>query len=291
MDPWDDRSGEDARVLSERGPSTRGIARKPDSDPNQVGGESGNAGIITAQGRVVHIILPLIGPGPIIRGWVVDLLEQVIATSTLSIASLYDIRYREVPDWIWVLGAVGGVILRLLNPEETLAYVERAWLPLLALALMLAAEWFLSTSGEADVLAYATLALISTEPPLILPPPFLVYLLSKVLLLTVLPLQLMINLVRVRRNPDLLRGFDEPLHRKILALILLSPYSKHLAVGARVAEVRSNGRRKFLLRAALSSLGESEIGEEGVWIAPTYPFIPFILAAYVTIQLLSPVLP
>ncbi len=221
----------------------------------------------------------------------VDLLEQVIATSMLLMASLYDIRYREVPDWIWLISAIGGVILRILDVGKTLSYIERAWPFLLFMALMLAAEWFLSASGEADVLAYATLALISTEPPLILPPPFLVYLLSKVLLLTVLPLQLVINLVRVRRNPDLLRGFDEPLHRKILALILLSPYSKHLAVGARVAEVRSNGRRKFLLRAALSPLGESEIREEGVWIAPTYPFIPFILAAYVTIQLLYSWLP
>ncbi len=216
----------------------------------------------------------------------VDLLEQVIATSVLLVASLYDIRYREVPDWIWLIGVIGGVILRILDVGKTLSYIERAWPILLFMALMLAAEWFLSASGEADILAYATLSLISTEPPTVLPPPFLVYLLSKALLLMVLPFQLLINLVRIRRNPDLLKGFDEPLHRRILALLLLSPYSKHLAVGARVAEVRRGGKRRFLLRAALSPLGESEVSEgEGKWIAPTYPFIPFILLAYVTIQL------
>ncbi len=222
---------------------------------------------------------------------VVHLLEQLIAIPVLLIASLQDLKSREVSDWVWIPGFAGGAVLRLLNPEKTGAYLERAWLPLLVLILLLSAEWFLSASGEADILAYAILIPISTEPYLFLPPPFLVYILSKLLLLMILPFQFVINLVRISRNPELLRGFDEPSYRKVLALLLLSPYSEHLAVGSRIAEIEEGGRRKFLLRAALSPLEESvEMEErmkevEGVWIAPTYPFIPFILIAYVIVQL------
>ncbi len=220
------------------------------------------------------------------------LLERILATATLLVASAYDLRSREVPDWVWIPGLVGGAVLRLLDMERTLSYLGRAWPFLMVLILMLSAQWLLSASGEADILAYLTLTLIATEPYLFLPLPFLIYLLSKLLMVMVLPLQFLANAVRVLRNPRLLEGFDEPLYRKILALFLLSPYSRHLAVGARVAEIRRDGKRKFVLRAALSPLEDSKIEErEGVWIAPTYPFIPFILAAYVSVQLLPLWLP
>ncbi|MDK2372686.1 MAG: hypothetical protein QI197_04840 [Candidatus Korarchaeota archaeon] len=224
---------------------------------------------------------------------VVDLLEQLLAATVLLIASAFDLLNREVPDWVWIPGLVGGAVLRILDPGRTLSYLEVAWPIIIVLVIMLLAEWLLSASGEADLLAYLTLALISTEPYLYLPPSFLVYLLSKLLLVMVLPFQFVINLARVSRRPELLREFDEPLHRRVLALFLLSPYSKHLAVGARIAEVREDGRRRFILRAALAPLERSEIREEGegMWIAPTYPFIPFILAAYVIVQLLCLWLP
>ncbi|GEM_PF-1542630 len=215
------------------------------------------------------------------------MLEQLLASTVLLIASAYDLRSREVPDWVWIPGLVGGAVLRILDPEKTLSYLEVAWPIILVLGIMLLAEWLLSASGEADLLAYLTLALISTEPYLLLPPPFLVYLISKLLMVMVLPLQFLVNLLRVLHHPELLRGFDEPSYRKIIALFLLSPYSRHLAVGARAAEVDEGGRRKFVLRAALSPIDDSDLdGCEGVWIAPTYPFIPFILAAYVIVQLL-----
>ncbi len=214
------------------------------------------------------------------------MLEQLLAATVLLIASAYDLRSREVPDWVWIPGVVGGAALRILDPRRTLSYLEVAWPIILVLIIMILAEWLLSVSGEADLLAYLTLALISTEPYFLLPPPFLVYLISKLLMVMVLPLQFLVNLVRVLHHPELLRGFDEPPYRKIIALFLLSPYSRHLAVGARVAEINEEGRRRFVLSAALSPLDNSEIDDcEGVWIAPTYPFIPFILAAHVIVQL------
>ncbi len=228
---------------------------------------------------------------------VVYLLEQVIALSVLIAASLYDLKYREVPDWIWILGIGGGAILRALDPGATVSYVEGSW-PLLVLTLILVvAEWITSASGEADVLAYLTLLVLATTPPGPLPPPFAVYLLSKVLLLLVIPVQFLANLIRVKREPELIADFDEPLWRKVLALLLLSPHSKHLSVGARIAEERAGGRRRFVLRAALSPIdrgadgsgsGEGEErGGEGTWIAPTYPMIPFIAVAYLIVQLLG----
>lgn len=226
------------------------------------------------------------------------MMELVIAAATLLVASAYDLKSREIPDWVWIPGIVLGSALRLIDIEGTLHYLAISWPFLLALALLLAVEWFFSMSGQADVLAYASLMIIATEPASPFPPPFLTYLLSKILFLSILPFQLIVNLIRVSREPDMLKGFEEPAWRKILALLILSPYSKHLSVGARIAETSEGGVRKFLLRAAMSPIGEKEdeggilnVGREvsegrtmKVWIAPTYPMIPFILSAYLIIR-------
>jgi hypothetical protein len=58
----------------------------------------------------------------------------------------------------------------------------------------------------------------------------------------------------------------------------LTPYRRPLSFYATVAEIEVGGKRKFILRAALKPISD-EMPEEGKWIAPTYPMIPFILAA------------
>lgn len=216
------------------------------------------------------------------------MLEVPLTLAVLSIASAYDLRDRTIPDWIWLVGVISGLILRLIDWRGTLTYLRTAYPYLALLGVLLLLEWGFSLSGEADVLAYATLMVTATAPLNPLPAPFLSYLLSKLLVMLTMPVQFLLNLLRVTKRPDLLRGFDEPLWRRILALLLLTPYSRHLSVGARVAEVEVNGRRRFILSAALSPIEEGEVDEteaEGKWIAPTYPMIPFILSGYVLILL------
>jgi len=207
------------------------------------------------------------------------LLEVLVAIISLSVASYYDLRYRLIPDEIWVFMGIVGLLLRIFYLDSTISYLESYLLFLLILIVLLLMEWILSSSGEADLLAFASLSVLSSWPPGFLPPPLSTYIYSKILAVLVIPFQALINIYRVIRRPELLERFDEPIWRKLLAIILLSPYSKALSYGASIAETEIEGRRKFILRAALSPISEVE-PPEGKWIAPTYPMVPFILLGY-----------
>ncbi len=207
------------------------------------------------------------------------MLEVLVAVISLSIASYYDLRYRLIPDEIWIFMGIVGLLLRIFYLNSTISYLK-SYLPLLLiLILLLLIEWILSSSGEADLLAFLSLSVLSSWPPGFLPPPLSTYIYSKILTVLVIPFQALINIYRVIRRPELLKGFNEPIWRKMLAIILLSPYSRALSYGASVAETEIEGERKFVLRAALSPISEVE-PPEGMWIAPTYPMIPFILLGY-----------
>ncbi|ACB07150.1 prepilin peptidase [Candidatus Korarchaeum cryptofilum] len=205
------------------------------------------------------------------------MLPLILAIITLLIASLYDLKDRQVPDELWVPGVAVGLSIKVLEWERTVKFLENYWPFLLLLAIMLLIEWFLSTSGEADLLAYLTLASLMSGKCWF-PDALIIYIASKVLMVLTLPFQFLLNLITVMRHPELIEGFDEPIWRKLLALLLLTPYRRPLSFYATVAEIEVGGKRKFVLRAALKPISD-EMPEEGKWIAPTYPMIPFILAA------------
>jgi hypothetical protein len=205
------------------------------------------------------------------------MLPLTLAIITLLIASLYDLRDRQVPDELWVPGIVVGLSIKVLEWERTVKFLKDYWPFLLLLAIMLLIEWFFSTSGEADLLAYLTLASLMSGKCWF-PDALIIYIASKVLMVLTLPFQFLLNLITVMRHPELIEGFDEPTWRKLLALLLLTPYRRPLSFYATVAETEVGGKRKFVLRAALEPISDG-MPEEGKWIAPTYPMIPFILAS------------
>ena len=204
------------------------------------------------------------------------MLCELTAMVLLAVASIYDLRERAVPDRLWVIGSALGVAVKLLNYENTLQFISKVWPFLLILLIVLAIEWVFSLSGQADVLAYLTLAALLSGNCMF-PDAFSVYVLSKVLIVTIIPLQFFINAVRIAKNPKLIDGFDEPSWRKLVAMMLLSPYDRRLAICASSAEVSVNGKRRFLLKAALRV--SCDPVREGMWIAPAYPAMPMILAA------------
>ncbi|MCS7102767.1 MAG: prepilin peptidase [Candidatus Korarchaeum sp.] len=207
---------------------------------------------------------------------------ELAAISLLAVASFYDLKDRAVPDRVWLVGSALGISMKLFDHEGTLQFILKAWPFLMLLAIMLALEWFLSLSGQADVLAYATLSLLLTGIRMF-PDALLTYLLSKIFIVLLIPVQFFINMSKVLRNPNLMKDFDEPFWRKLLAMMILSPYDKRLATCASPAEVLIDGRRKFVLKAALRISCDEPV--EGGWIAPTYPAIPMILAAALVVIL------
>ncbi len=215
-------------------------------------------------------------------------IQWAISLIVLALASYYDIRQRLIPDTPWIAGIIAGAFLDLFlfrNLSDLTTYL----LKLTPLALILLISWRWKLMGEADILAYITLAILTPDYPskhvAVIVPAFSTFLYSKLLLLIVPLFQLMVNLYEIRKDPSLLDGFDEPLWRKIIALIFLSP--KKRGLGDVPAEVRDErGRRKFVLSAIASPLSEEDMDVKG-WVAPAYPLIPLILVGHVISMILG----
>ncbi len=214
------------------------------------------------------------------------LIQWIASLAVLAVASYYDLKQRLIPDTPWLVGAVVGIILNALFFKGDLLEYLLKFAPL---GLILLVSWKWKLMGEADILAYLTIAVMTPsypngiDSPLI--PAFSTFIYSKLLLLVVPLFQFAYNLYSVRKDPSLLKGFDEPLWRKLLALFFLSP--KKRGIGDVPAEiVDEKGRRKFVLSAIASPLSEEDLDTSG-WVAPAYPLLPMILVGHLMSMLLG----
>ncbi len=214
------------------------------------------------------------------------MIQWIASFIVLGIATYYDLKQRLIPDTPWIVGSILGLLLDvLLFRGDPIRYLFK----FTPLGLILLLSWRWKLMGEADILAYLTLAVMTpcypncVESPII--PAFATFIYSKLLLLFVPLLQLTLNLYEISKDPSLMEGFDEPFWRKALALLFLSP--KKRGLGDVPAErLDERGRRKFLLSAITSPLPDKDVNATG-WVAPAYPLIPLILVGHVLSMILG----
>lgn len=216
------------------------------------------------------------------------MLNAVVAMITLLAAAVQDVSSRLIDDRTWIAGVMIGLPAAVYslrrcgvpaNPSQQIG----AGLILMA---MLAASWRLKLMGEADVLAYLALEIIHPmAADSALPPAFSAFLYSKVLMLAIPPVQLIVNVAKVRREPTLLEGLDDPAWKKFLALALLTT---NPSLGSVPAEEVRDGRRRLVLSRVLAPL-EAKVpeGGGGAWYVPAYPLIPLILLGYALFLLIG----
>ncbi len=209
----------------------------------------------------------------------------------LAVGSYQDVKSREIEDTVWAVGGILGAAASAAEIAIDAGAAQRllhSYLSALPLFAILAAAWRWRLMGEADVLAYLTVAALLPEygPGIdwILPPVFSTFIYSKLALLLAPAAQLTYNLLKLIRNPEILAGFDEPTWRKFLAMLFLSYSEGHSPYATPAVGLSPDGKKKFKLSAVLSSpYGR---GAEGPgWVVPSYPMIPLILAGVVATAL------
>ena len=214
--------------------------------------------------------------------------EMAVLIGSLTAATIQDLRGRMVDDRVWLTTWPLGVItlsFRLWRGDVSPSALADGAIAFVPLGLLLIASWRLKLMGEADILAYLTVEIVQpVASGSLIPPSFSTFIYSKLLLLFAPPVQFLINLARVKRDPSLLEGFDEPSWRIALALALLSSKPE---LGSVPAEFTQDGRRKFKLSKIFAPLEPSKPQENCRWYVPAYPLMPFILAGYLLSQVLG----
>ncbi|MGC9019971.1 MAG: prepilin peptidase [Candidatus Methanodesulfokora sp.] len=209
------------------------------------------------------------------------MIPSLISLLMLLAATIQDIRSREISDFTWAIGCLLGLIVNLDNYGWS--YLPKA----LFFLAFLSAIWITKLMGEADILAYASLLVTQPSTAGYIPPAMATFIYSNLLLMAA-PIY---NFIKNLKNMKMLDEFDEPYFRKILALFLAKPaYKKDLEriKYYDIAEVIVNGRKKLDISRSLSGIKKGETPDrEPVWIIPTYPLMPFILAGHIITILLG----
>jgi archaeal preflagellin peptidase FlaK len=210
----------------------------------------------------------------------------VVAAVMLLFTSYLDLKTREVPDKVWLIFGAVGIILEVYE----VATGETGLISLLIGvglgSLVGMGLFFFGFYGGADGKALVILGLL--VPKFV--PKVGIYTIAPLMILTngvltsvFLPIGLLLyNLIMVLRKKPIFEGFNEPLHRKILASILGyrqtgKPREFQFSMEKDIPPGSSGSiERKF----DFSLMKDDFETKSGTWVTPGIPLLVFFTLGY-----------
>ncbi len=212
-----------------------------------------------------------------------------VASVMLLFTSYLDLKYREIPDKVWIIFGAIGIVLSIEEITGGILTWQSLVISVGLAAVIGMGIFFLGLYGGADGKALIVLALLV---PLYRPPHFGIYSIAPLIVLTngvllsmLLPISLLVlNTVRVIRGQRIFEGFDEPASRKILAAFLgyrsvgkpkefqFSMEKKSIAEGSQVSTMK----KKF----DFALMQDDFETQAGTWVTPGIPLLVFFTAGF-----------
>lgn len=202
----------------------------------------------------------------------------LFALAMLGIATIIDIRSREISDFIWIV--FGGISVVLLFFEPNI--IEAAFgvgfsLIVAPLVLIL---WRFGLFGGADALGLIVLSALAPMATLTdsVVSPFSIVVNSALLSVSPMIFNFIRNSILVLRKENIFQDFDEPTSKKIFAMFLgyrsKNPkYSFSLETQV--------GKKKRLNIALHHSDTAEYCTTPNTWVTPGLPFMIFILGGFI----------
>lgn len=95
----------------------------------------------------------------------IDYLRSVITLCMLGYAAYKDLKTREIYDIVWVIPAAFGLIIDIYEVYTGNLTVTQAGISIGFMVILSGALWFLQLFGEADLIAFVTLAVLHPRTP------------------------------------------------------------------------------------------------------------------------------
>ena len=218
----------------------------------------------------------------------------ILALAMLSIGSYMDLRYREVPDLLWIVAIAVGIIIHVMIQPlpsqllDNLPVILIASVAVVGISLM---AYRLGLFGGADMLAFIALVMILPIHKNSYTPALSTFINACILaVITSIPYNIIKNTSMVVKGVDIFKGFNEPLSRKLLAFMIAQRVDKVGRHYAFIAERDTASGKRFDLsikHAEHSSYAELD---EGRWVIVGLPFILYILAGFISMLFLDNIL-
>jgi archaeal preflagellin peptidase FlaK len=217
-------------------------------------------------------------------------LNFVAASVMLLFTSYLDLKYREIPDKVWIIFGAVGVVLSIYEIDGGILTWQNLVIAVGLAGVIGMGVFFLGLYGGADGKALIVLALLV---PYYHPPHFGIYSIAPLIVLTngvllsmLLPIALLVlNTVRLIQGQRIFEGFDETVSRKILATFLgyksagkprefqFSMEKKSNGEGSRTS---ASTRRKF----DFALMQDDFETRPGTWVTPGIPLLVFFTAGF-----------
>ena len=217
-------------------------------------------------------------------------LSIAICGSMLAIASILDIKNREVPDKIWLLSAAAGAIvaaLALFSDGEASDRAASAIHYAIGIAIISPIGYLAYRTGlfgGADPKALVAIAVIFPDAPAGI---FAVHgfpvisILSNALVVSVAAMlyNVISNSITVARGISIFEGMDEGLFRKALAFAVGFPSSSPGQYVFAMEGMDNSGNRKFMFNPA-SYDDFAQLDNKTIWVTRALPFIVYLGIGY-----------
>lgn len=208
-------------------------------------------------------------------------LRILLALLMLSIASVTDVRKREINDMLWMV--FGGIAVLLIFFEPNIWFALKNIGIAMIIAPIAIVTWRVGLFGGADAFALIVLAGLAPHASIYGNAVTPLSTLTNAVVISVIPIfvNLSRNLIAISRHQDIFTGFDESRSRKIMAMFIgyRMKNPKHS-----FSIERRNGARRFdfsLHHAEKTSFCNTA----DTWVTPGIPYILYLTAGFV-IQLI-----
>lgn len=207
-----------------------------------------------------------------------DQIRIILSLAMLGIATVSDIKKREISDIIWVVFGALGIGLVLLGTDLSQE------LPKIGISLIIAPfvllVWRIGLFGGADAFALIVLAVLAPSLTMTgnMVTPFTT--LTNAVLMSIAPMIINItrNAILLATKKNIFEGFDESTKKKIIAMF----------VGYRAANPRFSfsierkiGNQKKLNLALQHAENAVFCKKSDTWVTPGIPYMIFITAGFV----------
>ena len=212
----------------------------------------------------------------------VDVTRIFFAFLMLGIATIFDIKKREIHDGLWIGFGALAIIFTIIQFENIDSVVNTGISVIITCPLILVI-WRLGLFGGAD--AFAIIVLSGLVPFATLSEqqitPFTTLINAGIFSLSILILNLIQNIKSISNHTNIFEGFDETKIRKLFAC-LIGNYSKNPKYGFSIQKSINNSKKfDFSMKHAEKTVFYDE---PFTWITPGLPFILFIMIGF-TIQI------
>ena len=206
-----------------------------------------------------------------------NLLRILIAIIMLGIATIMDIKKREIHDGLWIIFGAIAVILILFEPEKEQFLIKLGFSLIVAPFVLIA--WRFGLFGGADALGIITLAglspMLSFSDTTITP--FTILVNSAIISIIPLLYNFIKNCIALANNENIFEGFSETKSKKIIAMFL-----GHIAKNPRYSfsiERQEGNTKKFDIKLHNAET-EEFCNTPNSWVTLGLPYMIFILAGY-----------